>query len=627
MAWSNSLSTFPTLRRGADLVVCLMTLGRRATLARRRREMNEALANLPAPLADVVTDVCRRSRLWPGERSEVARELAAHFRDGLHAGAGEAELRERFGDVETAARLIRRAKLRQRPIAWKVARGMTLACVWGVVGVVALYGLLALRFSAGEPTLSRNYVAEFNQALAQRPPEQLAWPLYKEATLRLPPWPKGEAIEKTMGNMPDVHPSDEAYEQVLEYNRACQPALEIVRRAALLPEIGLPLSHDTDPDLWRDGFRRRNWTGELPPMPSPSTPENPDMVGVVLTHLGEMRGFARHLAMDARIAASEGDGARALANMQAMLGMSRQLIVEPNLLSQLVALAVASLAHTYIADVLRDWPQLWSDEQLVRLAHDVSASPRAGRLMPDLAGERIMFADVLQRIYTDDGSGDGRLTPEGLQYLNRIAGLQALTGRMVTDRGWLEVAAGPLAMSVVASRAHVQQEYDRLMDAAAAGGAALPWMREGTSLLEDWKVDKSGSLTMRIRYLPLAIMMPAVDKAFWSSDAAALTRDATTAIIAMHLFKRERGRWPASLDEMVPQWLPALPVDMYDGKPLRYAAPTTPSDQPRLYSIGSDLVDHGGVQDPARPFMGSLPRRVPNAEPADWLFWPAPERR
>ncbi len=628
MALSKSLGMFPTFRRSAAVAVWILTLGRRGSLSRRRRrEMDEAVADLPVSLAAVVADVCRRSRLWPGEQSDVASELATHFRDGLEAGAAEAELRERFGDIETAARLIRRAKRRQRPLVWKVARGTMLVSAWGIVGIIAFYGLLALRFFAGEPTLSRNYVAEFNHALAQRPPEQLAWPLYKDAILNLPPWPEGEAIEKTMGNMPDVHPWDEAYEQVLAYNRACQPALEIIRRAALLPEIGVPLSHDPDPDLWRDNFRRKNWTGDLPAMPSPSSAKNPDMMGVLLPHLGEMRSLARHLALDARIAASEGDGARAMLNIRAMLGMSRQLIGEPSLISQLVALAVASLAHTNVADVLRDAPGLWSDEQLVQLAHDVAVSPRAGRLMPDLTGERLMFADLLQRVYTDNGSGDGRLTPEGLRFLHQIAAIQGATGAITSDRDWLGVAAGPLAMSMIAPRAQVQREFDRMMDTAAARGAASPWTRGETSLIEDWKAESNSSLAWRIRYLPLAIMMPAVDKAYWDADAVAMQRDATGAIIAMHLFRREQGRWPASIEEMVPRWLPAVPVDIYDGKPLRYVAPVSLNEQPRLYSIGSDLVDHGGVQDAGRWNTGSPPRRVPNAEPADWLLWPAPKRR
>src|SRR5262245_23520650 len=73
-----------------------------------------AAANLPKPLASLVYEVARRSRLWRIERVDVARELSDHFRDGLDAGVSPEKLITGFGDARQAARLIRRAKLRAR---------------------------------------------------------------------------------------------------------------------------------------------------------------------------------------------------------------------------------------------------------------------------------------------------------------------------------------------------------------------------------------------------------------------------------------------------------------------------------------------------------------------------------
>jgi len=47
------------------------------------------------------------------------------------------------------------------------------------------------------------------------------------------------------------------------------------------------------------------------------------------------------------------------------------------------------------------------------------------------------------------------------------------------------------------------------------------------------------------------------------------------------------GQLPDSLEALVPEYLPELPVDPYDGKPLRY-------DQAKLWSVGGDLKDDGG---------------------------------
>ncbi|MCK4873471.1 MAG: hypothetical protein KAS72_12155 [Phycisphaerales bacterium] len=78
-----------------------------------------AAANLPAPLAELVRSVVTRSRLWRLEKADVALELVCHFAEGLDAGTSPVDLVDRFGDPVRAAKLIRRAKKRNRPIAWR----------------------------------------------------------------------------------------------------------------------------------------------------------------------------------------------------------------------------------------------------------------------------------------------------------------------------------------------------------------------------------------------------------------------------------------------------------------------------------------------------------------------------
>jgi len=97
-----------------------------------------AAAGLPQPVNDLIRRVARRTRLWRIERVDVARELAEHFRDGLAAGRTAEELIESFGDPRQAARLIRRAKLRSRPLFWRVWRRVWRAGVQALGTVAAL---------------------------------------------------------------------------------------------------------------------------------------------------------------------------------------------------------------------------------------------------------------------------------------------------------------------------------------------------------------------------------------------------------------------------------------------------------------------------------------------------------
>ena len=61
------------------------------------------------------------------------------------------------------------------------------------------------------------------------------------------------------------------------------------------------------------------------------------------------------------------------------------------------------------------------------------------------------------------------------------------------------------------------------------------------------------------------------------------------AMVASRAFQRDHGRLPRGLDELVPAYLPRVPVDAYDGAPLRYSR-----EKRRLHSIGDDLRDAGG---------------------------------
>ena len=62
--------------------------------------------------------------------------------------------------------------------------------------------------------------------------------------------------------------------------------------------------------------------------------------------------------------------------------------------------------------------------------------------------------------------------------------------------------------------------------------------------------------------------------------------------IAIELFRRKNARIPAALDELVPQFLDAVPVDPFGGKAFVYRQRT---NSYLLYSIGPDKKDDGGT--------------------------------
>ncbi|MHB8652150.1 MAG: hypothetical protein ACYC8S_03375 [Minisyncoccota bacterium] len=63
----------------------------------------------------------------------------------------------------------------------------------------------------------------------------------------------------------------------------------------------------------------------------------------------------------------------------------------------------------------------------------------------------------------------------------------------------------------------------------------------------------------------------------------------TRTIIGIKAFKNDTGSYPQTLEQLVPNYLPSVPIDPFDGKPLRYSP-----EKKIIYSVGKDGVDSGG---------------------------------
>jgi hypothetical protein len=80
------------------------------------------------------------------------------------------------------------------------------------------------------------------------------------------------------------------------------------------------------------------------------------------------------------------------------------------------------------------------------------------------------------------------------------------------------------------------------------------------------------------------------------------------------------GKYPASLDSLVPKFIAAMPVDPVDGEPLRYRLNRDGTFL--LYSVGDNGVDDGGDPSPDKgATSASLYWQNPHA--LDWV-WPQP---
>jgi hypothetical protein len=77
----------------------------------------------------------------------------------------------------------------------------------------------------------------------------------------------------------------------------------------------------------------------------------------------------------------------------------------------------------------------------------------------------------------------------------------------------------------------------------------------------------------------------------WHLRKHALLR-CTIVCLASERYRRAHGRWPDTLTDLLPAELSAVPLDPFDGQPLRYVKA---GDGITVYSVGPDQTDDGGT--------------------------------
>jgi hypothetical protein len=555
-----------------------------------------ARSGLPEAVAETIAETVRRTRLWRLEQADLARELIAHFTDALEAGRTGEDAVRAFGDTADAARLIRRARKRNRPFLWRafVRAGQGLLVLALAAGL--FYALLAWRFFTGEPTVSRNFTAEYNERIEAIPEADRAWDLYADshALLRDRPGPQ-------IDDWPYLAPGHPRYAEALAYLESVRDVLDLVTLAAARPRLGAPLSAELDPRFETESSRAGPAETAFGPL---DDPDNPMVVGVLLPELAHMRRLAYLVAFEAYVGAREGDAERSRRAIGVLVAMAGHAGDRPHVIGSLVGIAIHQAAIRVAGDLIGRHPDFFSDAGLRDIAHTV-AGFGGGEITVRLEGERWAFEDMLQRIYTDDGRGNGHLSHEGMRSLMAY---QSLAG----GRNALEVRAGllgPVAAAVVADRASMQAKFDELFK-----------MVEQAARTPLWEIDRAMRIDLEIeamaedpitrtRYFPVFLLMPAMSHAIQSAERATQTRDGLLVGIALELHRRESGAYPRRLDDLVPRFLPAVPPDRITGEPLRYALV---EGEPRVWSVGVDRTDNGG-----RPVAGGQRDQTLHWIPAD----------
>jgi hypothetical protein len=283
-------------------------------------------------------------------------------------------------------------------------------------------------------------------------------------------------------------------------------------------------------------------------------------IATLLPQAQSMRPAARVLSLQFYVDLHRGRTSDAVECLLGQLALAGALDQEPILISQLVRIAIVSVAAHHVQHLL-GMPDV-SDADLVRLQQALRKLECQSCLKHAMAGERAIGYSVCVDAWLSDGSTT--MTPAQARQLS------SRSPKRVAD------AAKILELNLRITEA-AEKSLFAALQAGAEAEAEMAALRAG--------------LWNRISYAMTMLVSPAYRQALTAFARMSAKRDFTDAALAAELFRRRQGRWPETLDELVPDFLPRVPLDAFTDQPLKM---TSTADEFKVYSVGSDGKDDNG---------------------------------
>jgi hypothetical protein len=319
-----------------------------------------------------------------------------------------------------------------------------------------------------------------------------------------------------------------------ELERA-RPALEKARKLADMPK----------------GRFKINW---------PSDPAA--VLGTPLPPVQRLRDVGNLLTYDAMLRAQESDIDGALISCRAALNTGRSIGDEPLIISQLIRAACTSGAVRKVERVLAQGGP--SEVALVAVQRTLEQEADEPLLLFAMRGERAF----------------GQCALEGLQAADMRNSLRSLL-RARNSRDFHDSFQGLVLIGTVkAQRAALLRFMNRVVEISKQ-----PTEKQDQQLkeLEDSMTNAATSVRL---------LGPAVTKIASTFCRNCAELRCAAVAVAVERYRRAHAQWPNSLTALVPTYIEEVPVDPFDGKPLRFGRF---DEGIVVYSVGHDGVDNGGV--------------------------------
>ncbi len=561
---------------------------------------NTDLQNLPVCAAEFIKLVIKKMGYRKKVRADVMAELAAHFEDEVKNCKTDEEKQQkaqqligRFGDVKLLAVLLRRAKKRCRPL-WRTIVART----FQTIGVLILcFIIYTAWFLTGKPSISVDYLVLLNQMnRPQVADEDNAWLNYEKA------------IELS------VEPSEELKKMA---------AFKNYKEATYINFGNLTEAEQKEIRKWvrdNEAAWREFVQGSLKKYcyreyEVDSSNKDKWLFGVLLPHLAPLRNLVKASIWRSRISLGQGHIDQAMEDCLVVVRVGRH--IQKNIgtiLEQLVGLAISRVGGDEILYIAAK--SNLSAIELKKFQQQLLEIHPSGFPPVDIEGERLMFLDTVQHVFTDGGPGGGHLVPRQLSFIRDSVPFFGIDRDYPGYQDhWLE--AFKAIAYTTAGIVHVRRDeiiakgneiYDQLTEIVKIS----PYERQMQKISSD---DIILALPQH-RYFLIHYFTPAIDRVSEISYRGKVTHEATVTVLALQRWRLERNGYPEDLDELVTAgYLNELPMDPFSDKPLVYRKT---DDGFTLYSVGLNFIDDGGKL--GKDKKGKVKLWADNG---DAVFWPA----
>jgi hypothetical protein len=454
----------------------------------------------------------------------------------------------------------------------------------GILVLLALAAWQIVPLLVAKPTITEDYLAQANQANkpSDYDPNFNAAPHYEKLFRQFTPLPQVLKDGNAWKSWPEDLSDDElkALEEWASVNDSVLPALA---QAARCPYWWFEMK--SGDGTFSGVFERESTGGPLS--------------GIQVPYLDESRDCAWGIVTLAKYRAARGEigpALRWLTDLH-MLGMHRHRA--GTLVDQLTGLAICMVDYDAVLALLG---HCQVEGQILRQTLNTFA-PRILQIdVPRFSEvEHLYGYDNIQRTFTDDGNGNGRLIPARLYESKK-------------RRSHLYTWPIPYLDAVRICLTHPDRRqtvalFESYFTMVKELARKTPWELEleDTSYQQRLKEWLSGNYYLQDGSAAIARCI----QLGWRGRVSGAAVVTTLAILT---HKAQKGRFPESLRQLVEEGLlSSVPIDPYSGEPLVY---TVNGDDFTLYSVGEDFVDNGGQ-----------PCEWDDQSGGDHVVWPVPVRQ